>query len=77
MIDTSFGLKTWIYPGLIWGVIMCLIITIFLPLIEGDLIIWEELYKLLIWLIVGLVMQYFMHKRINNKRRREMGEKTD
>lgn len=67
MFDTSFGLKTWIYPGLIWGVIMFLIITFLLPLMEGELIKWEKLYTLPIWLIGGLVMQYFLHKWIYKK----------
>ncbi|MGZ2371349.1 hypothetical protein ACXR6G_16335 [Ancylomarina sp. YFZ004] len=77
MFDTSYGLKTWIYPGLIWGVIMFLAISFLLPLMEGELINWQKLYALPIWLIGGLVMQYLQFKSINKKGRREIGEKTD
>jgi hypothetical protein len=71
MFDTSFGLKTWIYPGLFWGVFMYFGLTILLPVMDGEIITWEKVYTLLtgeklytlpIWLIGGLVMQYFLHK---------------
>lgn len=75
MFDTSFGLKTWIYPGLIWGVIMFLIISFLLPLMEGELIVWEKLYGLPIWLIGGLVMKYSQFKHIYKNGRRGIGEK--
>lgn len=86
MFDTSFGLKTWIYPGLFWGVFMYLGLTILLPVMDGEIITWEKVYTLLtgkklytlpIWLIVGLVLQYMMFKHIYKKGRREIGEKTD
>ncbi|RXQ87856.1 hypothetical protein EO244_15975 [Ancylomarina salipaludis] len=77
MFDTSFGLKTWIIPGLIWGICMYIMMTIILPLMDGELITWRQLYSLPIWLIGGLVMQYFQFKHIYKKGRREIGEKTD
>ena len=77
MFDTSFGLKTWIIPGLFWGVSTCWTITIILPEMDGELVRWERLYSLPIWLIAGLVMEYFLHKWIYKKGRREIGEKTD
>jgi len=86
MFDTSFGLKTWIYPGLFWGVFMYLSMSIILPLIDGGLITWEILYTLLtgeklyglpIWLIVGLVMQYLQFKHIYKKgKKRNKRKKT-
>jgi len=86
MFDTSFGLKTWIYPGLIWGVFMYLGLTIILPVMDGEIITWEKLntlltgeklYTLPIWLIGGLIFQYLQYKHINKKGRREIGDKTD
>ena len=77
MFDTSFGLKTWIYPGLIWGVIMFLVISFLLPLMEGELIVWKKLYALPIWLTGGLVFKYLQFKEIGKKGRREIGEKTE
>ena len=76
MFDTSFGLKTWIYPGLFWGVFMYLGLTILLPVMDGEIITWEKVYALLtgkkiyslpFWVICGLVMQYFQYKWRNNK----------
>ena len=77
MFDTSYGLKTWILPGLSWGVYMYLVMTVVLPLIEGEPIEWDLAVSLPIWLIGGLVMQYFQFKRLNKKGRREIGQKTD
>lgn len=65
MIDTNSRLKTWIIPGLFWGVSMCLV----MPIIDGELMTWKQLYTLPIWLTVGLVMQYFLSKWIYKKRR--------
>jgi len=62
MFGTSFGLKTWIYSGLIWGVFMFVIIVIVPLVMEDVLITWENLYSLPIWLIGGLIMQFFQDK---------------
>lgn len=79
MFDTSFGLKTWVYPGLFWGVFMYLGMNIVLPVMDGEFITWdklcslltgEKLYSLPIWLICGLVMQYFQYKWLYKKGRR-------
>jgi len=67
MFDTSFGLKTWIYSGLFWGVCVFLIIEIILPVMDETSVSWDVLYHLPIWLIIGLVMQYFLSKWIYKK----------
>ncbi|WP_321516251.1 hypothetical protein [Marinifilum fragile] len=77
MFDTSFGLKTWIYPGLIWGVIMFVGVTMFVVENNDELITWNQLYTLPVYLIGGLVLQYLHFKRLNKKGRREIGQKTD
>lgn len=77
MFDTSYGLKTWILPGLSWGVYMYLFMTVVIPSIQGEPIVWDLAVSLPIWLIGGLIMQYFQFKRLNKKGRREIGQKTD
>ncbi|RKD98759.1 hypothetical protein [Marinifilum flexuosum] len=77
MFDTSFGLKTWIYPGLLWGVFMFVGVTMFVVESSDELITWKQLYTLPIYLIGGLVFQYLQFKRLNKKGRREIGQKTD
>jgi len=76
MFDTSFGLKIWIYPGLFCGVIMYLIMTIISPVMDGEIITRKNLYSLPVWLIVGLVMQYFQFKRINTKKKKRNWRKN-
>lgn len=77
MFDTSFGLKTWIYPGLLWGVFMFVGVSMFVVETSDELITWKQLYTLPIYLIGGLVFQYLQFKRLNKKGRREIGQKTD
>jgi len=69
MLETNFKSKTWIYPGLFWGLSLFLFIYIILPVMDGESITKENFYVLPLWLIIGLVMQYFLQKWISKKRR--------
>jgi hypothetical protein len=77
MFDTSFGLKTWIFPGLIYGLILFLLIGLGLPYLEGETIEWKVIYEIPIWLAAGLGVKYYDFKKLNKKGRREIGQKTD